>query len=330
MLKGARLLRSFVTSRPVLCNWQITYRCDFACQICTFWREKHRSEDELTVAQVRVVADKLRPLAPLIISMAGGEPLIREDLPEIARILSRDHYYSIITNGWYATRDVARRLYEAGMGDVHVSLDYATPERHDAQRGRVGAFHRAIEALRIFRDARPDRWHRVRILAVLLDDNVTELEGLLEIAEELGVSVALSLYSDRLGQKPRRLPPPAVSDYLRELGRRHPGLLDSATPYLARFDQAIRDDGVAACKAGLTFIDIDERGRLSRCIDRNDQPAGDLRVDPLDRVLAELCRQAEDDPCGRCWTSCRGLAEVLTGPRGALSLGEMVRGVRPR
>ncbi|MBI5487218.1 MAG: radical SAM protein [Deltaproteobacteria bacterium] len=311
--KGAKLLYGMLRERPFLCNWQITYRCNLKCGICSFWRDPPSAREELDLDGVRAVAERLRPFAPLMLSMAGGEPLLRRDLPEIARLLARDHWFSLITNGWFLTRELAERLYDAGLQDIHVSLDYADPDRHDAQRGVRGSFARAVTALELLRDLRPDRRHRVHIMAVLLDDNVDEVEPLIRLAEDLGVSFELSLYSHRRGQKPVRVPGRPVAARLAELKRGHPAFV-SYRDYLAEFDRAVAADGMPACRAGRTFFNIDHRGRVSRCIDTNDQPSGSLLDQPLDVLLGRLRDQARFDPCSRCWTSCRGFADVAAGP----------------
>jgi MoaA/NifB/PqqE/SkfB family radical SAM enzyme len=328
LAKGARLLYGFATERPFLCNWQITYRCNFRCEICSFWHDNHSSSEELGIEEVKQIAARLRPVAPLVLSMAGGEPLLRKDLPEIARLLAPDHFFSLITNGWLLTRALAEELYDAGLQDIHVSIDYANPARHDAQRGVKGAFERALAALRALHDLRPDRKHRVHIMAVLLDDNVGELEGLMELAEELGVSFELSLYSHRRGQKPARVPSAPVVEYLRELKRRHPSFV-SFDDYLAGFDRA-RAGELGACRGGSTFFNIDHRGRVSRCIDTNDRPAGSLLEEDLDAILPRLRAMAASDPCAECWTSCRGFADIIAGPRGiARALPDFVQAIRP-
>jgi MoaA/NifB/PqqE/SkfB family radical SAM enzyme len=326
---GGKLLWNMARQRPFLCNWQITYRCNLRCGICSFWRQPQSAREELSLDQLRVVADRLRPYAPLMISMAGGEPLLRPDLPDIARLLGREHWFTLITNGWFLTRDLAERLYDAGMRDIHVSLDYADPDRHDAQRGQKGAFARAVTALQLLHDLRPDRRHRVHIMAVLMDDNVEQLEGLILLAEELGVSFELSLYSHRRGEKPLRYPTRPVAEYLGELKRRHPCFV-SYEDYLASFDRAVAEDGMPACRAGTTFFNIDHRGRVARCIDTNHRPSGSLLERPLDELLADLRTQAAGDPCSRCWTSCRGFADVVAGPAGfAKTAPDLFKVIRP-
>ena len=104
-----RLGWGFLTGRFIHCNLQLTYRCDLKCQICDFWKTEHRADEELTLEQVRVIGRKLNQLGSLIISLAGGEPVLRSDLREIITIL-RDggHFPIMITNGWNVDENRAR------------------------------------------------------------------------------------------------------------------------------------------------------------------------------------------------------------------------------
>jgi MoaA/NifB/PqqE/SkfB family radical SAM enzyme len=326
MLKNIKLIKNMLSGSTVLCLWQVTGRCDFTCKICTFWKENHTIDEELNLGQIEMVVEKIKPLAPIMISLAGGEPLLREDLHDIVKIVAKDHYCSVITNGWHMTRDIAKKLYENGMRDAMVSIDYAVPERHDAQRGVSGAFERAVAALEILRDTRPDSSHKVRILTVLLDDNIQELEGLLLMAKELSVSLALTLYSDHRGKKAARFPKPPVSEYLLELKRRH-AIFDSASEYLASFDQALTQ-GISGCGGGRTFININCRGMISRCIDTADTASADPQLQSLEDVRVALRAEAGTEDCAKCWTSCRGLADVITGVHGIKNYREFTRSRR--
>jgi MoaA/NifB/PqqE/SkfB family radical SAM enzyme len=98
---------------------------------------------------IRTVGRKLSYLGPQIVSIGGGEPMLHHDLIRIVEELSRYHFPVMITNGWYMTPELARALFSAGMYEVSVSLDYADPGKHDSQRGRRGAFDRAVNALRV-------------------------------------------------------------------------------------------------------------------------------------------------------------------------------------
>lgn len=326
MLKDLRLIKNMVSGSTVLCLWQITGRCNFTCKICTFWKENHTKDEELDLHQIERVLKRLKPISPIMISLAGGEPLMRDDLPDIVKLVSKDHYCSIITNGWLMTPDLARSLYKNGMRDAMVSVDYAVPGRHDDQRGVPGAFDQAIAAVEMLKHARPDTSRKIRLLTVLLDDNIQELEGLLRLAETLSVSLALTLYSDHRGKKPDRFPKPPVSDYLLDLKRRFPHF-DSASEYLASFDRALTG-GVPGCGGGMTFMNINCQGMISRCIDMYDTPSADPQKHTLKEILASLKRDHEKSLCATCWTSCRGVAEVITGFKGMKNYGEFIRSRR--
>ena len=78
----------------------------------------------------------------MIVSIEGGEPLLRADIAGIVRAFARYHHPILFTNGWRVTQPLARELWQAGLTEVGVSLDYADagpPRRH---RGELGHLRR--------------------------------------------------------------------------------------------------------------------------------------------------------------------------------------------
>jgi MoaA/NifB/PqqE/SkfB family radical SAM enzyme len=319
--KGPRLALAMLRRQPVMCLWQVTGRCQFSCRICDFWREPQT--DDLDLRACETILRGLRGSSPLMLALAGGEPFLREDLPDLVRMASRDHYATVITNGYLVTRDKARAAWAAGLTDAVVSIDYATPERHDGQRGMEGAFSRALAAVESFQSTRPGRGHKVRINTVVMEENREDLSGLLLIAEELGVSLSFTLYSDRLGKKASRAPASPISPQLLDLRRRHPRQVDSPAAYLAQFDRAVMA-GVPHCHGGRTFLNINPRGQVSRCIDRNDEPFLDLLTTPPKLVTRALRAHRHAD-CRGCFTACRAIGDVSTGMQGLAAARDNLR-----
>jgi len=205
--RSARLALGFLTGRFIHCNLQVTYRCNFRCQICDFWKEDHDPADELSLGHIRLIGRKLNRLGTLIISLAGGEPLIREDLYDVITILNAaGHFPILITNGWFVDETVARDILRAGLQEISVSIDYRDPAKHDAQRGQQGAWDHAVRALELLHKNRPDRRNRVHMISVLMDDNLDEIEALIRLSRELGVTYMLNLYSWNRGTKAPRMP----------------------------------------------------------------------------------------------------------------------------
>ena len=83
-------------------------------------------------------------------------------------------------------------------------LDYADPAKHDAQRGRTGAFAKAVEALRILHQTRTHPEQRVNMISVIADDNLDDVEPLLGQCRDLGITYLVTQYSHSRGSKPAR------------------------------------------------------------------------------------------------------------------------------
>lgn len=312
--RSLRLGLAFFRRRLIHCNLQVTYRCNFRCQICDFWKRPYDPSDELTVDQVRRIGEKLNRLGTMVISLGGGEPLIREDLYQVIAALNKtNHFPILITNGWFVNETVAKDILRAGLQEISVSVDYADPAKHDAQRGCAGSWKRAINALELLNRYRPDRRNRVHMISVLMDDNLDDIEPLILLSRDLGVTYFVNLYSSGRGTKPSRAPDGKVTEKLRELKAKYPEFV-SLTSYVERFDRAIAEGGIGNCQAGYLAFNIGSRGEVSRCIDTIDEPVGNILTDDILDLRDRLRKAQGKGGCAQCWTSCRGFAECLYMP----------------
>lgn len=325
-----RLAANVLARRTIHCNLQITYRCNFRCQICDFWKPRYQKEHELSLEDIRLIGRKLGCLGTLIISLAGGEPLMRPDLPDIIAVLNQaNHFPILITNGWFVDESSARAILSAGLQEISVSVDYADPAKHDAQRGRKGAWHRAIWALELLRRHRPDKRNRVHMISVLMDDNLEDVEQLIKICRDLGVTYMINLYSWNRGTKRPRLPGTSVSKHLLRLKRRYPEFV-TLTSYVERLDQAIAEGGIGNCQTGRLLLNIDNHGNVARCTETLDEPVGNILIGDVMRIHKRLLEAQKKQDCAQCWTSCRGFAECMYKPPRWRQLREFFVSVRPR
>ncbi|HET6900228.1 MAG TPA: radical SAM protein, partial [Vicinamibacteria bacterium] len=151
--KALRLAGAFLKRRPVWCSWQLTRRCASYCMFC-----EHRLEgadEEIDLAGCARVAEALADGGALVVSLTGGEPFLRADLPEIVRIVAARHYPLLTTHGWLVTREKARAVWAAGLEGATVRLHHAHPDRHDEAAGLPRAHARALEAVAAFAAERP-------------------------------------------------------------------------------------------------------------------------------------------------------------------------------
>ncbi|NOZ23827.1 MAG: radical SAM protein [Planctomycetes bacterium] len=315
--KRFRLAAGYFKGRPMWCAWQITYRCNFRCSFCHYWKERPRKEEEQTLDDVRCGARKLAELSSLLISIAGGEPTLREDLPDVVRAIARYHFPFITTNGWRVTRQMARDLWKAGLWGASISIDYADAARHDAMRGVKGAHDRAVQALRYFVQERTRKHQRVNLMAVLNHENLDQVEPLVRLAKGEGAWFMVQPYCNlKTGDDTFRPPANGCAEVLMGLRRKHSNFLSNPV-FLENFDVA-SNGGVPGCAAGRAFFNIDNYGRVAMCVEDRGRPVGSLRDDDIRGILRRLHGRHMDNQCKSCWYNCRGEIESLYTLRGAL------------
>jgi MoaA/NifB/PqqE/SkfB family radical SAM enzyme len=309
------LLRARLAGAPLWCSWQVTYRCQLRCRFCNYWRMPSSAAEEMTPEEFGRGAENLGRLGTLFVSLAGGEPLLRHDLEAIVAAVARRHITFFTTNGWDLSADRAAALWQAGLWGASVSIDYADAARHDAARGRPGAFRAAVSALEHLSRTRTAWFQQVNLQAVLLNDNLDDLEGLAELAYAHRANLMVQPYSPaKIGRLDLR-PQPPVSARLLDLKRRWPNF-HSSRWFLARFDQYLTQ-GIPRCGAGTRFLNIDHCGIVSRCVEEMDQPVGSVLDAPIETLLDRLRQVARNDGrCRACWYNCRGEVEALYSLRG--------------
>ncbi len=329
--KKWRLFRAWAGGHPVWCAWQVTYRCNFRCRFCNYWALPAGGPEPPPSAYAEG-ARKLARAGTLLISLAGGEPLLRTDLPEIIEAVGRQHFPFLTTNGWLVTPQLAREIMRAGVWGVSVSIDYADPERHDARRGMAGAWEQAWRAVEMLSDARAWRWQRVNVIAVLMEDNADQMEPLLAMAARRRAYFMVQPYGQLKTRSDAYVHDDGpVSPALLALRRRHSNFLSNPR-YLAQFDRFL-ERGVPRCLAGRAFFNIDEVGDVALCVESRHRPVANLYRDDLAVIERRLRRAARTNRCRRCWYNCRGEVESLYRPRGLLrSLPTLLfdRGAAPR
>jgi MoaA/NifB/PqqE/SkfB family radical SAM enzyme len=270
---------------------------------------------EQTLEMFEVGARKLAKLGSLLVSLGGGEPFLRKDLPSIIEAVARFHFPFVTTNGWHVTPELARQVFEAGLWGVSISVDYADPARHDRRRGVKGAFERALRAIEYCSAARRHKWQRVNLMCVLLHDNLDQVEPLLRLAAERDAYLMVQAYGTRkTGSRRFVHRNGGVSHTLVELRDKYPNFLSNRV-YLSRFDEAL-NGGVGGCKAGRAFFNIDSIGNVAICVEERGGTVANLYQDSSWGLVEKLRRVSRHNACADCWYNCRGEVEMLYDPVG--------------
>jgi len=316
--KKWRLFRAWTSRHPLWCGWQVTYRCNFRCRFCGYWRDPMGRHPEQSLAEFAVGSQKLAQVGSMLISLAGGEPLLRDDLPQIVAEVARYHFPFVTTNGWLVTPQLARDLMAAGLWGVSVSIDYADAARHDRARGVKGAWDRAWRAVEMFSAARVHKWQRVNVIAVLMADNLDDFERLISMAAQRQAYFMVQPYGHlKTGSRAHLCKQRDVSRRLLELRRKWSNFLSNPW-YLSRFD-AFLAGGVPGCRAGRAFFNIDSTGDIARCVESRLAPVANLFRHHPTTIFRRLRAASAANTCADCWYNCRGEVEALYNPYGLLT-----------
>ncbi len=147
------MARRLWSNNPSYLIFQITSRCNAACEHCFNWRNTQdparRSDRELSLDEIEKLTKKLPPM--LLVNLCGGEPTLRSDLPEIVSLFSRNtgaKYITIPTNGFLPdrTEEVFGRIFCENPGTffrLGISLD-GWEEEHDRIRRHPGGFQKVL------------------------------------------------------------------------------------------------------------------------------------------------------------------------------------------
>jgi 12,18-didecarboxysiroheme deacetylase len=143
----SHLLQFAQDKKPVVV-WNMTQRCNLKCVHCYAHAvEPSNHKDPISTEQAKVMIDDLAQFGAPVILFSGGEPLVREDLVDLAKYATSKGMRAVIsTNGTLITKAKARELKEVGLSYVGISLDGAETV-HDQFRGVNGSYKLALKGV---------------------------------------------------------------------------------------------------------------------------------------------------------------------------------------
>jgi len=286
--------------RPVLVHFEVTLRCNAHCGFCDYWKTDARARaDEATT-----FADAARYFNPMLVTFTGGEPTLRRDLEDLVAGVNRAvrlKYVTLITHGAMLSAERAHSLWDAGINQFNISLDYLD-ERHDAARGIPGLASKIFSAIPAMQARGVDN---VRFNTVIKNDNLDQIVPIVRRAEELGVGVNFSVYTDAKNGNREYL---IGSDHLARLDgvvrellafkRRKRGVITNSDYYLEQIPRYVRGEMREPCRSGIRTIHIDPSGFVKRCPDY-----------PTDFHWRDFSAYRPVN-CNACYYACRGEAQA--------------------
>lgn len=162
---------------PMLVFYELTRACDLVCQHCRACAQKLRNPNELDTAASKLLIDQLSdfPDPPMLI-LTGGDPLKRDDIYELIEYAVASGIDVSITPSAtpLVNRDSIRRLRDAGISRMAISVDGSDAATHDSNRGVPGSFDHSMDVLRIARELGV----QTQINTTLTPANVDQIEAM--------------------------------------------------------------------------------------------------------------------------------------------------------
>lgn len=320
---------------PHVVAWNLTRRCNLECAHCYISAGPRESAaSELDTATCLRIIDEILAVnpAPMLI-LSGGEPLLRDDLEEIAAYGARRGATVVVgTNGTRLTPERIAALKAAGVRGVAVSIDSLRPSYHDNFRHGKGSLADTTAALGRLREQRLD----FIIQTAVTRGNRAELPRLVAWSADQG-AVSFNCYFLVSTGRGASLTDLSAADYeavladLARWQREYRGRMlvraKCAPHFMRHVYQADPESPIlnyeTRCPCGTQYCRITPDGRLTPCPylpevagDLTRQSFGEIwRSAPLFRRLRE---GALGGKCGRCeyrklCGGCRARAFALEG-----------------
>jgi len=271
---------------PNLLSFAVNDVCDAACEHCSFFAGvDDDSRTVLSLSQCQRLIREAQSLGVSVINFVGGEPLLREDLPEIIGSVNKDQSTTVLFTNGSRLYEQVDKLKKSGLDSVYVSLDAAEAEMHDKFRGKKGLFEQAIKGIGRAKSLG---------LSVGISCSITpeafrsgELDRLVELGKQIGIHEVLVFDTMPTGRYKHRTDLVGSTEWVDDM-------IDSMTPY----NQDPSYPGVVAyaymtshrsvgCSCGTSYFYISPYGDVMSC-DFNHAKFGNILEAPLYRLWDEM------------------------------------------
>jgi len=168
-------------------SYSITTKCNLKCKHCYSESVDQAAPDELSTEEAFRLMDDLSKWRTGLLVIDGGEPLCREEILDVVKYASSKGIRTTIgSNGTLIDEAMARKMLDAGVKAVAISVDGANAQTHDSFRGVTGTFEQTLKGVEACRNAGlPFQFN-----TVIRKETVPQLEDILHLAVNNGANAA--------------------------------------------------------------------------------------------------------------------------------------------
>lgn len=181
--------------------WECTLNCNFYCQHCGSNAGRKIIQNELTTEQIKNAFKQIAAqydAKNIMISVTGGEPLLRDDLFEVMNFANQLGFpWGIVSNGSLINKKVVDNLKKAGASSVDISID-GIGKTHNKFRNYPGAYQKAIRAVKLLSENKFLK--NLEIISSIHHGNIHQLEEMYKVFSKLGINSWRVMNIDPIGR----------------------------------------------------------------------------------------------------------------------------------
>ncbi|OKH12528.1 radical SAM/SPASM domain-containing protein [[Limnothrix rosea] IAM M-220] len=286
---------------PNMMSFAVNDICNATCEHCSFFEGvEEPGRAVLSLAESQKFIQDSQELGVSVINFVGGEPLMREDLPDIIKSVDQDLSTTVLfTNGWYLEERV-KELKKAGLDSIYISLDAANAKDHDKFRGKEGLFARAIQGVKKAKDL----GFSVGFSCTITPESYFNdgWRSLIELGKKIGVHEVLIFDALPTGRYDKR------SDLI-DSGDWVEAMIQAAKYYNQRdeypgitFYSYGTSHRSVGCACGTSYFYMSPYGDMMSC-DFNHAKFGNIKEEPLWKIWQRLSTLPEF--CQAKWGGCK-------------------------
>ena len=259
-------------------SWNLTKRCNLRCSHCYLDASFLDGDvvDELSLAECRKLIDQMAEVNPnACLILTGGEPLLREDIYEIASYANEKGFMVVMgTNGLLLNDTTVPKMLDAGIKGIGVSLDSIRPEIHDRLRGLPGSWEKAIKGIEAAKKYNLD----FQIQTTVTKENFKEISEMIDFSYKLDATgfYLFFLVCTGRGEKMTDITPEQyeeVLSYVYKVHGNYNGMMVRAkcAPHFKRIAYQTNQNSpllkgyVGGCRAGTNYCRITPEGEVTPC-----------------------------------------------------------------
>lgn len=312
--------------------WECTLRCNLSCRHCGSDCRKISATPDMPLDHFLKVLDDVATMTSpnrVLVNTVGGEPLVRPDIVECGKaITNRGFSWGTVTNGVLLDEDMLRKLLDAGLRTIAVSLDGLETE-HNWLRG--DSFDATINSVKLLVRTKGLLWD---IITCVSQRNFSTLPQLKQYLIDIGVKkwrIFTIFPQGRAKLNPELFLSPEqyveLMDFIVET--RKQGDIDlsySCEGFLGDYEGEVRSH-IYRCDAGTMTASVLANGDISGCMSiRSHYAQGNIYRDRFSDVWNNRFepmrnrRWLKRDECARCkaWDWCAGGPFHLRGDEGEM------------